>query len=304
MNWQEELISLYFFICKQFDEELSLYNQRFSKNADSLELKFTDEEAVTVYLWGIRKGFREVSKIHTYIKDHLLEWFPYLPSYPKLNERLNRLNDLLAHLVVRMIHITPFPEYLLSIQGKLDAVVDSMPIILAKGNRADGAKVAREVANKGFCSTKNLWFHGLRLHFLGIFVPQKLPVPFQLALSEASENDNTFFKEQLAPFLSNIRVFGDRIYHDEGAQNGLALLYNIEMCPVNKRKKGQTNLFYDQKLLNTEISRVRQPVESFFNWLINHSGIQCASKVRSTKGLFKHIWGRTAAAILSLIHIF
>ena len=54
-------------------------------------------------------------------------------------------------------------------------------------------------------------------------------------------------------------------------------------------------------LFSTAVSRVRQPIESLFNWLIEKTDIQTASKVRSTKGLLVHVFGRIAAAYLFLI---
>ena len=57
----------------------------------------------------------------------------------------------------------------------------------------------------------------------------------------------------------------------------------------------------DQKFFNTMISQIRQPIESFFNWLEQKTAIQKASKVRSASGIFKHIFGRLAAALISII---
>ncbi|MDD2278380.1 MAG: transposase, partial [Bacteroidales bacterium] len=53
-------------------------------------------------------------------------------------------------------------------------------------------------------------------------------------------------------------------------------------------------------LFSTAVSRVRQPIESFFNWLEEKAGIQRASKVRSTNGLLVHVFGRLAVAFMCL----
>jgi hypothetical protein len=37
-------------------------------------------------------------------------------------------------------------------------------------------------------------------------------------------------------------------------------------------------------LFSTAVSRIRQPIESLFNWLVEKTDIQRASKVRPTKG--------------------
>ena len=52
-------------------------------------------------------------------------------------------------------------------------------------------------------------------------------------------------------------------------------------------------------LFSTAVSRIRQPVESMFNWLIEKADIQKASKVRSTKSLLIHAFGRLAVAFIT-----
>ena len=54
-------------------------------------------------------------------------------------------------------------------------------------------------------------------------------------------------------------------------------------------------------LFSTVVSRIRQPVESMFNWLIKRADIQKASKVRSTKGMLIHAFGRLAGAFITLV---
>lgn len=54
-------------------------------------------------------------------------------------------------------------------------------------------------------------------------------------------------------------------------------------------------------LFSRAVSAVRQPIESFFNWLIQKTDFQIASKVRSTKGLLVHVFGKLAAAFIPLI---
>lgn len=52
-------------------------------------------------------------------------------------------------------------------------------------------------------------------------------------------------------------------------------------------------------LYSQSVSAIRQPIESFFNWLIEKTDIQKASKVRSTKGLLVHVFGKLTAAFIS-----
>jgi hypothetical protein len=70
--------------------------------------------------------------------------------------------------------------------------------------------------------------------------------------------------------------------------------------PVKKEKE-QTHLDAADQWLSTAISQVRQPIESFFNWIYEKTGIQIASKVRSYKGLMVHVFGRLSAALFIML---
>ncbi|MFV0539688.1 MAG: hypothetical protein ACK5MZ_00420 [Aestuariibaculum sp.] len=63
---------------------------------------------------------------------------------------------------------------------------------------------------------------------------------------------------------------------------------------IKQRLKAADDLF------STAVSKVRQPIEAIFNWLIEKADIQKASKVRSTKGLISHAFERLAAAFIAL----
>lgn len=54
-------------------------------------------------------------------------------------------------------------------------------------------------------------------------------------------------------------------------------------------------------LYSQTVSKVRQPIESFFNWLNEKTEIQRASKVRATKGLLVHTFGKLAIALLTFV---
>ena len=75
----------------------------------------------------------------------------------------------------------------------------------------------------------------------------------------------------------------------------------VELHPPVKKAKGQEKLFFFEKLLSASVSRVRQPIESFLNWIEEHTSLQVASKVRSLNGLLVHVLGRLAAAMFLFI---
>lgn len=79
------------------------------------------------------------------------------------------------------------------------------------------------------------------------------------------------------------------------------------MCPI-KYKRGQPQEDKQHhkaadELYSKAVSRIRQPFEFFFNWLIEHTDIQRASKVRSTAVLMVHIFGRIAAALILITEL-
>ncbi len=80
---------------------------------------------------------------------------------------------------------------------------------------------------------------------------------------------------------------------------------NSEMLAPVKAVKGMPEVIKQRlkaadDLFSTAVSKVRQPIEAIFNWLIEKAGIQNASKVRSTRGLMVHAFGRLAAAFITL----
>ena len=57
------------------------------------DLKFSDEEVITLYLFGVIDKNREIKKIYEYADRHLREWFPQLPSYTAFVQRLNKVRN-------------------------------------------------------------------------------------------------------------------------------------------------------------------------------------------------------------------
>ncbi|MDR3328467.1 MAG: hypothetical protein LBT04_10270 [Prevotellaceae bacterium] len=70
--------------------------------------------------------------------------------------------------------------------------------------------------------------------------------------------------------------------------------YGLKLHLLAFRRKGTIPF-------STAVSKVRQPIESFFNRLIEKSNIQNASKVRSTNGLWLHCLGKIAIACIAFI---
>ena len=285
---EQQLIALYLRVCRAYDTQPDLKYQRLS----NFRPAFTDEELLTVYLFGHMQGFHQQRPIYDYARRHWRAWFPALPSYQAFNRRLNRLAPAFEHLITAALG-----ERVAGLAGRADRLIDSLPIMLAKWPRSGAARVASEVADRGFCASKRSYYYGVKLHAIALRRTRQLPLPALLHLSRASQHDLTALRE-LSPDLGRGYLFGDKAYADEETRSVMAERGTHLLTPY-KRKRNEPATAAPA-LWSRFVSSVRQPLESLFGWLIQRTGIQNASRVRSTEGLFVHCYGKLAVACLLL----
>src|SRR3954470_10918164 len=96
MTWKERLIARYCYSSEDKKIQQHLATLRMSNH---YQPAFRDEEVMTVYVFGIINGRSKVTPIYTYTRNHLLDWFPQLPSYQGFNYRLNQLSGCFEVLV-------------------------------------------------------------------------------------------------------------------------------------------------------------------------------------------------------------
>jgi len=178
-----------------------------------------------------------------------------------------------------------------------------MPIVVAKGVRSNHASVARELCNKGYCSSQQMYYYGVKLHVLGQKRYQALPLPVLLLITPASENDLTTAKGFL-PSFHGLDIYADKIYRNTDWQKLLLLENQIEIFTPVKLAIGQKSLDSADKLYSLAVSRTRQAIESFFAWIQEKTNIQSASKVRSPSGLLSFVFARISAICLLLDYCF
>jgi hypothetical protein len=285
---ENKLIELYLLICRLYDTEAVLKHQRLS----NFKPGFTDEELLTMYIFGHLQGHTTHRRIYDYVADHWRAWFPALPSYQAFNRRVNELIpafELLIHQ--QLTHAGR------RVAETADRLIDSLPIMLAMGTRANRARVARELADTGFCATKQIHYRGVKLHLIAARRSKLLPLPERLALTRASQHDLSALRE-LNPTLGGYGLFADKAYADVETKAVLAVRGTHLLTPYKRRRnEPETNI---PTLLNRFVSSIRQPLESLFGWMIQRTGLQNASRVRSTNGLLAHCYGKIAVACLLL----
>lgn len=294
---QLKLIQLYTYICQLYEKELKWHCQRFTKNQK--EPQFTDCEVLTTYLFSV--GFEQrfqIKQIHNYIYYHWLDWFPDLPAYQNYSARLNRLVSTFPVLIMELLeHLRISSNYCPHF-----SLTDSMPIMTCSNRRK--AKVALILCNKGYNSVKKRHFYGVKLHAIGFREKGKLPFPEYLQITPASVHDLNA-QRNILDQLPNRFIFGDKAFREKKLdaavkENGGELLTPVVYQDNLQRFHRQRTKAADD-IYSTMVSSIRQPIESFFNWLIEKTDIQRASKVRSYRGLLVHIFGKIAAAFISTI---
>ena len=163
-----KLIAIYMYICDIYNSKLRSSCERFSNNCNP---DFTDQEILTIYLYAMNLEQRlKIKQIHEYASDYLRSWFPLLPSYEAFVMRLNRLSEAFKNLTGALLsgHCPRDCDYSTSL-------MDSLPIITCSGKRVPS--VAKEITDKGYCSTKSMYYYGLKLHALAFHRPDHLPFP-------------------------------------------------------------------------------------------------------------------------------
>ena len=291
-----KLVEIFFYVSDAYEKELKFSCERFSNNSCP---EFTDQEIMTVYLFCISQEQRtKIKQIYNFTNEYLRSWFPKLPSYAAFNNRINRLSEAFRLLTASLLQThQPLDCF------TQESLLDSLPIITCSGKRV--GKVATELTEKGYCSTKSMYYFGLKLHTLAFRRENQLPFPEQLLITAASENDLNVFRNAWST-IDNRTFFGDKIYHDHDFFERLYETQNAVMLTPVKAIKGQSEWEkqHDRAandLFSQAVSRVRQPIEGWFNWLIEKTDFQRAGKVRSAKGLLVHVFGKLAAAFIYLI---
>ncbi|MEM1126093.1 MAG: transposase [Bacteroidota bacterium] len=127
-------------------------------------------------------------------------------------------------------------------------------------------------------------------------------MPEQVVVAPANEHDLSVL-QSILPRLhggppcgpQGGLLVGDKIYQDGAVQRHLEQEQNLQLVTPVRPGRGRKVTLMEQ-VLSERVSRLRQPIEALFAWLQHKTGIDQASRVRSTKGLMVHLFGKLAAA--------
>jgi len=284
-----KLIELYCLICRLYDSNKVLKHQRLS----NFKPRFTDRELVTCYFFAMLNNQNTKQEIYDYTARHWRAWFPDLPSYQAFSYRLN---NLAADFALIFNHL--LAAKLATAQAwSEDSIIDSFPVIIKRGKLSKTCAIAADVAAFGYCSSKDLYYYGVKLHSLAVRRLKSLPLPSSVFLSSAAKHDLTAFKEANPQVLTK-NLFADKAYKDSQLKADLMRRGVALLTPCKRRRNDPAQ--FNEPLWSRFVSTFRQPIESFFHWLNDKTDYQNASRVRSSKGLLVHCYGKLAFAGLLL----
>lgn len=260
---KNQLIQLYLLVCQIYDNQSSLKAQSLS----NFKPRFTDQELVTIYLFGHLNGLFKKSD---------------------LSFCLSLLGSLVSTFA-ELSSLLPSPE-----QSRIK-FSNYQPPTAHGFNRQP---TDRSRSSNRFVSGKRLHFHGVRRHLLAQRRAGCLPVPFEVWFRAGNVHDLTAFKEYDIRF-SNSALFGDKAFCDTALRKRLKE-QNIRLFVPLKKPKGKEQTEPD-KSYSRLVSKFPQPIESFFKWLNDKTQIQTASAVRSANGLLLHCYGKLSFTLLLLV---
>ena len=127
--FEAKLIALYSYVAAKYETELQYHCLRFSNNNEPPA--FSDVEVITIYLYAVRyEELRQVKAMHRFVRNHLLSWFPKLPSYQAFTNRINRLCSVFGHLAEAIIE-----DHLPMDADPTMSMTDSFPVITCSHKR-------------------------------------------------------------------------------------------------------------------------------------------------------------------------
>jgi len=118
-----------------------------------------------------------VKHIYEFASEYFRDWFPKLLSYEAFTNRINRLCE-----VFRALSEAVLTEFIPKDCNQDISLIDSMLAITCSGKR--NSMLAIGIIDKGFCSTKGIYYDGLKLHGLEFQHKGHLPHPEQLLLQK------------------------------------------------------------------------------------------------------------------------
>jgi len=111
--------------------------------------------------------------------------------------------------------------------------------MLTTGFRAHKCNTANDISSIGYCSSKNKFYYGLKLHLAALFRNKKLATPISLKVTRAATHDLSVFKNDLLNFKHS-QIFADRTYCDQSTKKNLIKINSKLHTPIKLTRRKKT----------------------------------------------------------------
>ena len=146
---------------------------------------------------------------------------------------------------------------------RIESIVDSFPIALAKDQRSLNGKVASEIYNKDYYASKDFHYYGCKLHLIANVRPNNNSYPEYALLTQASVHNLEAVRDIFLN-IYNRKIYAYKAYSDSELKSLAKANGTIILTPY-KRKRGEKIIDSDDSLISNAVSKARQPIESLFN---------------------------------------
>jgi hypothetical protein len=228
--------------------------------------------------------------MHRLILKYWHNWFPSLPSYQTFALRLNRLEPTFQTFGTVLSGVLAATRTL-----ELDHLVNSLPVMLAQHGHSYSARVGREMLILDIVWPRKLDFMAFACTGSHNDARTTCHCPIKYGCAASHHDLKAFIEQHLE--LPSTEHFGDMAYPTLEIISHLKEQHTRLIAP-QKKPKGK-ELTSDENYYNRLVRRIRQPIESLFNWVEEKTQIQRASKVRSTNALMIHCWEKLAVLSFS-----
>lgn len=200
------------------------------KHHDDCQSMMSNAEIMTFAITATLYFHGNYAKTHLFFSSH--KYFSYLLGRSRLNKRLLRIPQETWVQVLSVCHAC------LNDRKNREYIVDSFPVPVCHNARISRCKLLREKCYHGYCSSKKMYFFGIKVHIL----VTADGVPVEVVFTPASESDIRAFKRMNLDLEENAIIYADKAYTDYMYED-LLLDAKIHLCSHRKRNAKRQHSF-------------------------------------------------------------
>ncbi|MED4269599.1 IS982 family transposase [Geobacillus stearothermophilus] len=254
---QKQYAAIFFFVSAQLSS-IQMYLQRRNRHL----VKQEDAVVIAIHLLGKLLGFTSEQAWHRFVTGNLFTNGSFLER-SRYNRRCRALGFAIKW-IAGVSKTRPTSCY---------AVVDSLPLPLCHTARMHRVKRFQEIADIGYCASKQQWYYGLKLHLQ--VTDQGLPMGY--VVTEASCHDR-IATESVMTQIPHPYNFGDKGFISRELQKRLYEEYQMALwTPSRKNQKHCSSEAWEKW-----IQQKRKVIETVFSVLVDQyriTGIRANSMI-------------------------